>query len=325
MKKIIIFMCAFAMLFIVSGCVVSSLEPSQFQSTKKSCEQGNGDKCYVLGRMYKEGIGTEKSDSKAKNAFRLGCQADNQNACSELRKMQVRERGENGVTEKSIEQNQTTSVLLPSQFETYKNACHQGDGDKCYSLGRMYMQGIGTGKSVRSAKDAYTKGCEKSSDTTLDSCYALGKIFVDGKEVGQNYGKAKMLFEHTCRKEFTKGCSDLGYMYYYGKGVEQNYVEAKRLLEQGCKTNDAKACSTLGTLYITGQGVNEDYNKAYEAFDKACQLGDALGCYNIGNIYENGIGRAQSRNDAIEFYRLSCSMGLREGCQSLKLLQVDVR
>jgi len=317
-------MAAIKSVFIVSGCVVSSLDPSQFQNTKKSCEKGNGDKCYVLGRMYKEGIGTEKSDSKAKNAFRLGCEVDNQNACSELKKMNVKERGKNGVSEKSIKQNQTTSALSPSQFENDKNGCEQGDGDKCYSLGRMYMQGIGTEKSIRNAKDAYTKGCEKPSKTTLDSCYALGKIFLDGTVVGRNYGKAKMLFEHTCKKQYTKGCSDLGHMYYYGKGVEQNYAEAKRLLEQGCKTNDAKACSTLGTLYITGQGVNEDYNKAYEIFDKACQLGDTLGCYNIGNIYENGIGRAQSRNDAIVFYRLSCSRGLREGCQSLKLLGVDV-
>lgn len=325
MQKTIVYTCGFVIMFVLCGCATSSLEPSQFESYKNACEQGDGDKCYNLGRMYMEGNGTDQSYYKAREAYKLGCEkGNNEDACREFGKLQSDGLGESPddhVVEQPSNQRQTSPVLKQSQFESYKIACEQGDGDKCYSLGRMYMDGNGTDKSYSKAREAYKQGCEQRSYSTMEACYALGKIYANGLGVGRNYNKAQKLFKHTCRSGDSKGCGDLGHMYLYGNGVKKNYSQAIQLLKKGCEHNDAKACSTLGTLYITGQVVKEDYKKAYGLFDKGCRAGDALGCYNMGNIYENGIGRAQSKHDAIHFYNLACSAGLQEGCQSLKLLQ----
>ena len=321
MQKTIVYICGFVMMFVLGGCAKSSLEPSQFESYKNACEQGDGDKCYSLGRMYMEGNGTNQSYSKAREAYKQGCEkGNNADACREFGKLQSDGLGVRS-DDDAVKHRQTSPALNPSQFESYKIACEQGDGDKCYSLGRMYMEGNGTNQSYSKAREAYKRGCEQRSYSTMEACYALGKIYANGLGVGRNYNKAQKLFEHTCKASDTKGCGDLGHMYLYGNGVKKNYSQAIKLLKKGCEHNDAKACSTLGTLYITGQVVKEDYKKAYGLFDKACHAGDALGCYNMGNIYENGIGRAQSKHDAIHFYNLACSAGLQEGCQSLKLLQ----
>ncbi len=322
MKKIIVYLVGSVMLFLLQGCIMSSLSPEKFQSSKLACDKGNGKKCYQLGRMYMEGIGTQISEFKAGIAFKKGCEANNKDACREYDKLQSpdAERSNKAAETPKLDRNTALTAVLPSQFESTKSACQNGDGEKCYVLGNMYKKGIGTEKSISKAKDAYTKGCEKSNATTLESCYALGKLYLDGSGIARNNSMAFKLFSHTCKDTFTKGCGALGHLYYQGKGVDQNITKAIKFLTIGCDANDAKSCATLGTVYITGQGVNEDYKKAYKAFYKACQKGDALGCYNLGNMYENAIGREQSKNDALYYYKLSCSGGLSEGCESAKLL-----
>ncbi len=324
MLKTVINLCTLVLVFVFSGCATLLPNPSEFESTKNACARGNGDECYNLGLMYREGVGTEKSSYSAKDAFKQGCQkANNEDACREFGKMESQNIGKENSQNTGIQANekiQDNTASSLEEFEHTKNACAQGNGDMCYRLGKMYMEGLVTKKSAKNAVKVYTQGCEQKSHSTYDSCYALGKLYFSGLGVQRNYTKAKKLFEHTCTADFTKGCANLGQMYLYGNGVKQDYTQAINLLNIGCKDGDAASCSSLGTIYITGQNVKADYTKAFEMFYKACQSGDALGCYNVGNIYENGIGRAQNEKDATHFYRLACAKGLDEGCKSLEIL-----
>ena len=230
MQKTIVYICGFVIMFVLGGCAKSSPEPSQFESYKNACEQGDGDKCYSLGRMYMEGNGTNQSYDKAREAYKQGCEkGNNEDACREFGKLQsdgLGGRSDDYAVKQPLNHRQTTPALNLSQFESYKIACEQGDGDKCYSLGRMYMEGNGTNQSYSKAREAYKRGCEQRSYSTMEACYALGKIYANGLGVRRNYNKAQKLFEHTCKASDTKGCGDLGHMYLYGNGVKKNYSQA---------------------------------------------------------------------------------------------------
>ena len=51
----------------------------------ESCLEGNIDKCYQLGIIYRDGVGVMKSSSEAKEFFEIACDLGNTQACLELK------------------------------------------------------------------------------------------------------------------------------------------------------------------------------------------------------------------------------------------------
>ena len=142
-------------LTVLTGCGVLLPNASKFDSIKSACAEGKGAACYSLGLMYSKGIGTEKSDYQAREAYKRGCKkANNKNACSELGKMEVLGLGKNRddySIKTNISKEQNISTLDPKQLENSKSACAQGDGEACYRLGQMYSKGIGVEKNYAQA------------------------------------------------------------------------------------------------------------------------------------------------------------------------------
>jgi len=321
MKNYLTYIVGLVMILILVGCDLFMPNPNRIESYKSRCSQGDSSACHSVGDLYRQGIGVNQSDYRARVAYKKGCEEGKYSkSCREFGKMVAQGLGNNR-DDFIIKKNINTIEVSPNNFEKNKFSCDAGNGEKCHKLGYMYKKGIGTKKSNNNAIEAYRKGCESSHRYTLDACYELGNLYF----LRRDYSKAKQLFEHTCNSRMTKGCAGLGDIYLNGWGVKQDTLQAIELLQKGCKDNSAIACRTLGTLYITGQGVLENYNKAHDLFDKSCRGGDALACHNMGNIYENGIGRAQNRQGAKQFYDLACQAGLEESCDSSKRLSTNIQ
>ncbi len=53
----------------------------------KGCDKGDARGCYLLGRMHKEGRGTQLSNSKAKELFGKACDGGDADGCKEYAKL----------------------------------------------------------------------------------------------------------------------------------------------------------------------------------------------------------------------------------------------
>jgi TPR repeat protein len=67
---------------------VSRSEPKTFLHIKRIADSGfKGFSCGLLGEVYLEGELVERSERKAKKYFKLGCKAEDEDSCRELKKL----------------------------------------------------------------------------------------------------------------------------------------------------------------------------------------------------------------------------------------------
>ena len=65
----------------------SAAKEIDFDEAVAACEKGNGSMCFMIGAMYKDGLGPEKDIEKAKVYFTKGCELGDAFSCGTLKNL----------------------------------------------------------------------------------------------------------------------------------------------------------------------------------------------------------------------------------------------
>lgn len=129
-----------------------------FDISKKYCERGETESCYVMGTMYHNGQGVPQDYSKAFEVYK-----------------KVYDTGKlGGILSAGYYVGvfyyfgQGVSQDYFKAQEVFRKVCETGDKQSCYNLGFMYLKGEGLKQDNKKAKELFGKSCEKGYQKGCD-------------------------------------------------------------------------------------------------------------------------------------------------------------
>ena len=166
-----------------------------------------------------------------------------------------------------------------------------------YSLGVMFLKGLGTAPDLQKAIDHYEK-----ADALGDSS-ALGQLrealYAD-KRNRKNLELATTMTLKQAAKGEVRAMVKLGDDYFDGIGRPRNLAEAgKWYLRSGEEFN---AANQLGKMYLDGLGLPKDINAAVKYTKLAANRGNSESEFRLGEFYFEGVGVKQDYVEAAKWY-----------------------
>lgn len=149
-----------------------------------------------LGLLYAEGRGVNKDEEKARALLAPAAEAGDPQAQLYWGKQAFTQSEQDGGPD------------YTEAFKWFMSAAAQGNLEAQYLTGVMYMQGLGTEKSVKKALQAFSRAAEAGQP---DAQYVVGQSYYKGLGIRQNMKEARK---------------------WLGKAAENGNQAAKELLQQ---------------------------------------------------------------------------------------------
>lgn len=253
--------------------------PRDFKAARKFLEYGpaDGEAAVCLGRIYSDGLDTDRDYNKAIDAFKL---ADSKGTDTKIIIGILYSLGGFGV-----EKNFTQAKKWLEMAANQKNALAQ-----C-ALGFVYYEGgHGLQKNLEKAKQCISKAkpvLEKKAATGNPAALTwLGRISYIGMFQNRDYTRARKYFEASGDAD---SLHQLGLMSKKGQGgLKKDYKKAMELFRKADAAGSYPAKVSIGELYYLGQGVQKNLCEAKKWFDQGSKNEDAIARYYLGRMYANG-------------------------------------
>lgn len=220
-------------------------------------------------------------------------------------------------------------------FAYFEAASLQGDKKSPYRLGRMYLTGQGTERSIEKAVEAFeTAAAREDTDCLLElgdifyndevverdderAFYWYGSAYAAGKKQAalplgslylkpwenQDYKRAEKLFTEAAEtEEDGKASLYLGNMYLAGLTGEPDMQKAIQRYEAGAEKGNAECMEILGNLYLEEDGAGTDYEKAFYWLSRALEAGMLQSYDKLAFLYLKGYGCEADEEKAEELY-----------------------
>ncbi len=259
---------------------------------RKSAEQGNDKAQFNLGSMYQYGHGVEKSYTEAVKWYRKSAEQGNDYGQQGLGSMYQCGRG--------VEKSYTEAV------KWYRKSAEQGNAYGQFGLGYMYAAGHGVEKSDVEAVKWYRKSAEQGN---VYAWCNLGFMYENGHGVEKSDVEAVKWYRKAAEQGNARAQCNLGLMYEYGRGVEKSDVDAVRWYRKSAEQGYVWAQRNLGLMYEYGRGVEKSDAEAVKWYRKSAEQGNTYGQYNLGSMYLNGRGVEKSNVEAAKWYHKSAEQG----------------
>lgn len=285
-----------------------------FALYRTAADKGDATAQYIVGSMYRYGIGVSQSDIAALEWFRAAADQGEPNALNELGYMYSEGLG--------VPQSDVQAVRL------YKEAGERGSSIGFYNLGFMYAYGYGVVHDNSEAAKWFERSARMDSSTVdelLANSYqwyveqaeagdvaaqnSLGLAFLTGRGIEQNNQEASKWFSAAADKDYARAQKNLGDMYYFGWGFSKDIDVAATWYRKAANQDFALAQNQLGVMSRNGEGMPRDELKAFEWFLKAAHKGHAEAQYNLGEMYYDGTGVPKSDTEAVKWYRKAAEQG----------------
>jgi hypothetical protein len=273
---------------------------------RKAAEQGHAGGQVALGVMYATGQGVAQDAAEAVRWYR---QAAEQGDARGQFNLGVRYATGQGVTQDEAE-----------AVRWYRLAAKQGHADGQFNLGVMYDNGQGITQDAAEAVRWYRQAAEQGH---ADGQVNLGVMYDNGQGVGQNAAEAVSWFRKAADQGNARGQVNLGVMSATGQGVTQDAAEAVHWYRKAAEQGHVGGQFNLGVMYATGQGVTQDEAEAMRWYRQAAEQGHADGQYNLGLAYANGQGVAKSPAEAMHWFRKAAEQGHPDAQAALKALDTQ--
>ncbi len=259
---------------------------------RKSAEQGDEKAQFNLGSMYQYGRGVEKSDGEAVKWYRKSAEQGNDYGQQGLGSMYQYGRG--------VEKSYTEAV------KWYRKSAEQGNAYGQFRLGCMYETGHGVEKSDGEAVKWFRKAAEQGN---VYGQFRLGCMYEAGHGVEKSDGEAVKWFRKAAEQGNAYAWCNLGFMYENGRGVEKSAVEAVKWYRRAAEQGNADGQCSLGSMYADGCGVEKSDVEAVKWYCKSAEQGNARAQLLFGLMYMDGRGVEKSYTEAVKWYRKAAEQG----------------
>jgi TPR repeat protein len=277
--------------------IADACRPDDPTGCAKQCDDGDGESCNVLGKLYRRGERVEKDLGRAFELFKRSCAGGSTKGCVNLGNAY---RSGEGVAKDDV---RATGL--------FREACEAHDDFGCTRLGDQYRDGRGVQQSYGQAIALFTQACGRAHGS---ACLNLGVLHARGDGVLRSPSEAASFYEKACRGGEPIGCRYLGLAYEQGDGVTKDASHSAALYQQSCNAHDANGCAYLGTAYRDGRGVPQDKQKGAQMFVSACDAGSAEGCTFLGVAYFRGDGVPPDPARATSAFEAGCKLGQMSAC-----------
>jgi TPR repeat protein len=171
---------------------------------------------------------------------------------------------------------------LPLALAHFRQACADGDGAGCSTLGLMYERGLGVVEDEVRAAKLYQRACAAGNEA---GCVHLGRAYIEGRGVPLVVEKATALYSAACRSGHAAGCTELARLHLRGEGLMRSPRHAAPLFDRACESGDADACFELGGLHEKGV-LERDTLRTLMLYERACAGGLMPACEGVARVQQ---------------------------------------
>ncbi len=125
----------------------------------------NGEACYEIGNMYKNGLGVKKDIEQAKYYYKKGAMMKDKNACYEY-----------GLICKN-------ELEFPEAFSNFKLSAEAGHELAMYELAKLYEDGTGTNRDQSKAIEWYKRCAETNCSLSSEAQKALKRLSSNDEKI----------------------------------------------------------------------------------------------------------------------------------------------
>lgn len=196
----------------------------------RACDGGVAFSCSILASYYSEGLGVNRSASRALQLYWDSCVAGYPAGCRGLGR--AYEEGD------GIPRNPASAA------SAYERGCSLGDGASCYYIAALYERGEGVPPSSKDAAAFYEKGCSFDDG---DACNNSGLRLEDRGDAA----KALDFYTAACENNSASGCFNAARMFTGAdNAVGKDLTIANRYFQRACELGDADGCAAGSSLNI---------------------------------------------------------------------------
>ena len=232
---------------------------------------------YELGKMCRDGIGTEKNAASSEIWFSSAYKG-----FIEVEKSMPDDKLQYRIGQMSLS-GTGTFVDFKTAQEYFEKSALLENANAMYGLGKLYSNEMFSGYNIEKAEEWLLKAAENGHEF---SKYALGKLYLKIDNIKnavhwlfQSLKDNNRFAQYTLAKLFLKG-----------EKVEKDIAFALSLLNSAAEDDElspikGQATYTLGKLYQKGDDVPKDIEKAEEYLIISAECGNQYAQYALGKLY----------------------------------------
>lgn len=248
---------------------------------KNAADRGISEAQTLLGILYEDGDGVERSYSEAVRLYRMASDADDVDAPYFLAWMYKEGKG--------------VPPSLQEAFRLFEKAANLGNHSAQISLGLAYEYGEGVAESYSKAIECYRNAAEGGK---ARGWWYIGTMYMEGKGVEQSPDTAVNLFRRAAELGDDLAMQTLGDMYRTGDVLDQSYKDSYEWYMKAAENGCEEAMFNLGLFYEHGLYVDRSFDEAFNWFKKSADNGSIQGQYLVAYYYYRGIGVPRSLEEA---------------------------
>ena len=227
-------------------------------------KQPNAYAQYQLGRMHRDGIGTEENLEESKLWFArayIGFLAMEETMADDRLYYRLGSMNMTGTG---------TEVDLEQARYYFEKAAELGNADALYGLGKLYLKPEFPGYDPAKAVEYLERSVEKDNAFAK---YQLGKLLCQGELVEKDIARGLPLLEELAENGVTFASYIAGKVYLKEEGW-QNIKKAILYFRQAAEDGNSFAEYQLGRIYYFGNGVRVDREKGLEYLKESAAHGN---------------------------------------------------
>ena len=231
---------------------------------------------YQLGRMCKEGLGTDADHSASEQWYRKAYQGFlqmEQDMADDKLYYRLGSMNLSGTG---------TDVDLIQAMLYFEKAAELGNVDALYGLGKLYLRKDFEGYDPAKAAEYLEKAAKQDHSYAQ---YLLGKLLLRGEDIPQDCDAAIQWLEKSAEQDNQYAQYLLGKILLRGDGVETDPKRALELLERSIEQGNLYAAYFLGKACLSGEAIPQDIDRAIQLLTDAAQRDMDSAMYALAKLY----------------------------------------
>lgn len=210
---------------------------SAFKLGDELAKRGDGNAAALVGFLYENGMGVEKSYAMAAKYYFQGYLQNSSDAMIGM--------GRIWVLDQSVVSNEEVENAYKAAIKAGRNDAFTPYGDFLMAQSRFQL-----------AAAQYDIGAQKGD---INAAYSLAILLDDGDEnVPDDLVKARTLLQQAAEGGIAAAMADYGLLIYQGRGGERNLINAAEWFKKSAEAGDKTGSFYWALVNAKGEGVKQD-------------------------------------------------------------------